>query len=102
MTSHHDVEGLAAKLTEAALKLVPEMSDGEMVPRIADTARDAGVSVADARKALRELRAAGLAEYGPLTDLDDGSPRGSGTWLTGRGLALQRALRSHLIGTGNG
>lgn len=81
-------------LSYPARRLIAEMSNGEFVHPIATTAADADVPVRDARKILKRFRADGLAKYGPLFDEDDGTPCGSGTWLTPAGLAVRAAILS--------
>jgi hypothetical protein len=88
-----DPAAIAAGLGEPERRLIAEMSDGEMVYPIANTAADASVPLADARKIFRHFREAGLAEYGALWNEDEYRPAGSGTWLTPLGLAV----RAHLL-----
>lgn len=92
-----DVAGVAAGLTEAQRRLIPHMSDGELVYPLPKLAEDIPVALGLLRKAAAGLRAMGLAQHGPLYDTDDGHPKGSGTWLTPLGLAV----RAHLQGNRN-
>lgn len=92
MTNPPNIDAIIAELSEAQRRLIPHMSDGELVYPITYTAADADVPVKDARKAVRDLRAKGLADYGTLTREDDGAMVGSGYWLNGTGMSVRSAL----------
>jgi hypothetical protein len=89
-----DLSDLAKGLSEAQLAILPHMSDGELVYPLPRLTESLPGTLALYRVAVRGLRDMGLAQHGPLFDQDEGSPKGSGTWLTPRGLALQSYLRS--------
>ena len=87
-----DPAAIAASLSEAQRKVLMRMSDGEWVYPIARTAEEAGVPYAETRKIIRQFRNDGLAVYGPLYNEDECHPQGSGTWLSGTGLAVRAEL----------
>ena len=74
-------------LSDNEKRLIGEMSDGELVYPIAQTASDAGVALAEARKIVRRFQSAGLVRLGPLRD-EDGLLCGRGYWLTREGLSV--------------
>jgi hypothetical protein len=86
------VEEIARSLSDNARKLLPHMSDGELVRPAAYMAEEAEMSVADTRAAIAEIRLLGLTTTGPLYDLDDGTLKGRGTWLNREGLAVRASL----------
>jgi hypothetical protein len=87
-----------ADVPEDVIKLIDHLSDAEWVYPIAQSAINAQLPIARARKALRWLRAHGFAEYGTLWNEDEGHPAGSGTWLTASGLSLQTRVRDAFLG----
>lgn len=62
------------------------------VPTVREQAANCGLTIEAWRTAARQLIALGLAEYGVLQDLDEGTPKGSGYYRTPRGDALAEAL----------
>lgn len=71
------------------------MGDCEpIVRRMGHIASDAGKTRAFVKKTFRKLRSMGLAQYGTLMLLDEYEVAGSGTWLTGLGLEVQRMIEA--------
>jgi hypothetical protein len=93
MTDTTDIERIAAGLSDAQRAVLLRMSDGEFVYPVARTADEAGVPLAEARKVIRQFRADGLARYGVLYNEDEYTVCGSGTWLSGLGLAVRAHLQ---------
>lgn len=84
-----------AFLSETELRVLDEMSDGELVLSAPRMASRLALPVDQVRAIVRRLRALGLAVWGNLTD-DEGRLAGRGTWLNGAGCALHTANRERL------
>jgi hypothetical protein len=75
-------------------RVMVEMGDGESCPTAACIEAETKVPAKRVREIMRALRTLGLAEYGPLCDVDSESyaPRGSGYWLWPHGFEFLRAI----------
>lgn len=93
MDDRAQAEAVAKGLTEAQRAIIPRMSDGELVYPLPRLTEDLPSNLRLYRKAVAGLRQSGLAQHGPLYDQDDGSLRGSGTWLTPLGLLVRSILQ---------
>jgi hypothetical protein len=77
------------------VRLVMEnMGDGEWCRTAASMESETGVPASRVREIHRALRTLGLADFGPLCDVDAEAytPRGSGYWLSGRGFGVITAI----------
>jgi hypothetical protein len=94
--------GRVETLTNGFRSLLPdvrlvmeEMGDGENCPGAAYIGAVTKLPEKRVLEIMRALRTLGLAEYGPLCDIDSEegyAPRGSGYWLWPRGFDFLRAM----------
>lgn len=62
------------------------------IPYVRDLARDLDMPVEELRRTLRALLEQRIVSYGPLVDMDDGTPKGSSYFLTDQGVRIREAL----------
>lgn len=77
---------------EAERKVLVGLDD-EVGHKLGDIAAESGLALNDVRTLAKGLAIKGLAYYGPLVDLEHGTPKGSGYLLTGEGARLKARAR---------
>lgn len=82
-----------ANMSGAELAVLDEMSE-ELGFKLATLATRTGLMDGDVRAIVRTFALRGLAQFGPLYDLGDGTLKGRGYTLTEAGYALQKTLPS--------
>lgn len=83
-----------AFLSFEEIRVLSQMSDGDMVYPASVVALDSGVPVTRVRRTFAKLRAMGYADTGHLTREDDGLLAGRGTWVFRTGLRLRDMVRA--------